>query len=333
MDNLLAGLVGALLATNQPAAVSNMIYQRTGQAVPLVSANDPVEKEFRQVMIQDDEAQQEVDQWIQENNKFAAAGAGVSRQELNQRIMKRFAPVRKAYEDFIQRHPDHARARLAFASFLDDIGDEEASKDQMEKARELNPKDPAVWNNLANYYGHYGEVTNAFAYYTEAIRLDPTEPIYYQNFGTTVFLFRKDAEEFYHINEQQVFDKALELYRQARKLAPDDFALATDVAQTYYGIRPWRIDEALNAWTNALNIAGNEVEREGVYIHLARINIQAGRWNQATQLLNSVTNTAYIQLRDRVAKSIDFWKTNQAETLTNWFYLKSNTPAAETKSK
>ena len=329
MDSLLAGLVGALLATNQPAAVSNVIYQRTGEAIPLVSANDPVEREFREVMIKDDKAQQEVDRWIVENNKFAEAGAGVPKRELNARIMKRFESVRQAYEDFLKRHPDNARAHLAFASFLDDINDQEESKNQMEKARELNPGDPAVWNNLANYYGHYGAVTQAFAYYNEAIRLNPNEPIYYQNFGTTVFLFRKDAREFYIINEQQVFDKALELYSQARKLAPDDFELATDVAQTYYGIRPWRFDDALGAWTNALNVAQNQVQREGVYIHLARISIQAGRWAQVTQLLNSVTNPAFTQLRDRVAKSVEFWKTNQAAGETNWFYLRSNTPAAQ----
>ena len=46
-------------------------------------------------------------------------------------------------------------------------------------------------------------------------RLEPDEPVYYQNFATTVYLYRKDAREFYHIGEQQVFDKALDLYRQA----------------------------------------------------------------------------------------------------------------------
>ncbi len=100
------------------------------------------------------------------------------------------------------------------------------------------PKNPAAWNQLANYYGEYGGLTNAFAYYTEAIRLDPTEPVYYQNFATTVYLFRKDAREFYHINEQQVFDKALGLYRQAMKLDPSNLVLATDYAESYYGIKP-----------------------------------------------------------------------------------------------
>ena len=54
--------------------------------------------------------------------------------------------------------------------------------------------------------------------YAKAIELNPAEPVYYQNFATTVYLFRKDARAFYGINEQQVFDKALALYRKAMQI-------------------------------------------------------------------------------------------------------------------
>ena len=164
---------------------------------------------------------------------------------------------------------------------MNDIGDEEGAKVQYENSRQLDPKNPAVWNQLANYYGEYGGLTNAFADYAEAIRLDPTEPVYYQNFATTVYLFRKDAREFYGITEQQVFDKALGLYQQAMKLAPDNLVLATDYAESYYGIRPLRTNDALVAWTNCLNICKDDNEREGVQIHLARIKIAAGRFDEA----------------------------------------------------
>ena len=69
--------------------------------------------------------------------------------------------------------------------------------------------------------------------------------------------------EYYKIDEQQVFNKALDLYQQAMKYDPTNFELAQDVAQTYYGIKPVRTDEALSAWTNALKIAETDIE-EGV---------------------------------------------------------------------
>jgi tetratricopeptide (TPR) repeat protein len=148
-------------------------------------------------------------------------------------------------------------------------------------------------------------VTNAFAFYEKAIELDPSEPVYYQNFATTVCMFRKDAKEYYHLNEQQVFDKSLSLYALALKLDRDDFPLATDLAQTYYLIRPPRTEEALRAWTNALSIAHDEIEREGVYLHLARFKLNSGRFAEARAHLNAVTNDMYVELKKRLARNLE----------------------------
>jgi tetratricopeptide (TPR) repeat protein len=307
VKSLLVGLLSALVAAHQAVAAGNLVARTTGVAVASPNADDPVEKEFRKLMADDDAAAAEVDGWIQENRKFAGKGAGIPDSELNRRIRARFEAIRQAYEDFIKRHPDHARARIALASLLDDMNDEHGEISQLERARELDPKNPAVWNQLANYYGCSGDAKKAFAHYARAIELDPKEPIYYENFGTTVYLFRKDAMEYYHINEQQTFDKALELYRQATKLDPTNFVLATDVAKTYYGIRPVRTDEALNAWTNALKLAHNEIEREGVYIHIARFLSNAGRFDEARAQLNAVTNDLYTSstgLKERVLQSL-----------------------------
>ena len=293
-----------MVATNQPTAVSNLVAQTTGASINVPATNDPVEMEYQKLLTDDNDAQAEVDRWIRENMEFEAKGAGTPNDELNQRIRERFAPIRKAYEDFIQRNPKHTRARVAFGSFLGDLDDEDGARNQWEKALELDPKDPAIYNNLANVYGHHGPAKKAFEYYTKAIELSPFESVYYHNLGTTVYLFRKDAMEFYNITEQQVFNKALELYSKALKLDPQNFPLATDVAQTYYGIQPMRTDDALKAWTNTLSIAHDEIEREGVYIHLARIKYLAGRITEARMHLNSVTNEMYAELKQRITRNL-----------------------------
>jgi tetratricopeptide (TPR) repeat protein len=304
VSSLLIGLLSVVVATNQAVAVSNLVTQTTGISIAVPDPNDPVEKEFKKLEVDDDAAQAEVDGWIRENREFAAKGAGIPAAELNRRIMKRFEPVRAGYEDFIKRHPNHVKARLAFASFLDDIHDEDGEMEQLEKARELDPKDAAVWNNLANYYGHNSPVTKAFEYYEKAIELNPGEPVYYQNFATTTYLFRKDAMEHYHITEPQVFDKSLDLYAQALKLDPTNFPLATDLAQSYYGIKPLRTNDALQAWTNTLSIARDEIEREGVYIHLARIKLAVGRYDESHAHLNAVTNEMYTDLKKRISRNL-----------------------------
>jgi len=327
VNDLLIGLVGAVLATNQPLAVSNLVQQHTGISMSVSDVNDPTERELQQLMADDDAATAEVDKGIRDTNDFYAQGAGLPKDELNKRIMDRFASVRKNYEDFLTRHPDSAHGYLAYGSFLNDIGEEEAAVDQYEKSRQIDPKNPAVWNNLANYYGEHGPLTNAFIDYAKAIELNPAEPVYYQNMATTVYLYRRDAMAFYHINEPQVFDKALALYQQAMKLDPENFPLATDYAQSYYGIRPLRTNDALVAWTNALNIARDDVEREGVYLHLARIKTSIGQYDESRALLHCVTNGALIDMKKRLERSLhdhQFPPTNVLQVATNSISVSTN---------
>ena len=314
MSNLLIGLLSALVATNQPAALSNFVAQTTGALVNAPDPNDPVEKEYKKLLEQDDAAQEEVDKWIRDEAAFREQGAGLPGATLRARVEHRFKPVREAYEDFLRRHPEHARAHLAYGSFLQDTHDEEGGVEHWEKARELDPENPAAWNNLANHYGHRSPVKKAFEYYAKAIELNPREPVYYQNFATTVFLFRQDAMEFYKINEQQVFSKSLGLYRQAIELDPNNFVLASDYAMTYYGIKPVPTDEALGAWEYALKVAPNETDREGVFVHLARFKLNAGRFDEARKDLNRVTNEVYDVLKNRLLRNLEKQETEAKGT-------------------
>ena len=302
MSDLTVGILSALLATNQPQAVSNFVQQQTGVSVPITNPNDPEEKELHQIMIDDDAAMDEVNSWMATNNiSMTNTEAKI---QLNKKIVSRLNIVRDEYITFLRNNPDSARGYLAYGSFLNDIGDEDGAEVQYLNSKQLDPKNPAAWNDLANYYGEHGELTNAFADYEEAIRLDPKEPVYYQNFATTVYLYRKDVREYYHINEAQVFDKSLALYQAAMSLDPSNIVLATDYAESYYGIKPLRTNDALVAWSNALNIARDDNEREGVKVHLARVKIAAGMYDNAQSDLNSLTNPAFADMKTRLTKSM-----------------------------
>jgi tetratricopeptide (TPR) repeat protein len=273
-------------------------------AATATATNDPVEAAYQQLLEADDQAHEEIDQWILEADQFEKAGAGVLKANLEARIRQRLDAVDKSYRNFLDLHPKHARAHLAYGSFRNDIRDEDAAVEHWEKARELEPSNPAAWNNLANYYGHRSPVTNAFAYYAKAIELDPKEPVYVWNFATTVFLFRVDAMSFYGIDEAAVFEKALALYRQAVALDPTNFVLATDYANSFYVTKPARYEDGIVAWNQALKVAADDAEREGVRIHLARCHLGLKRFDEAAAQLALVTNEAYAPLKKRLAERI-----------------------------
>jgi Flp pilus assembly protein TadD len=319
VNDLLAGLLSALVSTNTPLAVSNLVHQTTGLAIEVADPNDPAEQAYRKLMEEDDEALAEITRWREESQKGDIKASAVEISLLNNRIRQRVAPVRKSYEAFLEKYPRHTNARIAFAAFLDELGESEDAGRQLEQAVQLNPNSPAALNNLANYFGHTGKATNAFALYEAAIRLSPREPLYCENLATIVFMFRPDAMAHYKINETEVFAKALGLYRKALELDPKNFDRAVELAKTYYGVRlPPKEDpeaerqakvkfaeEALAAWRVAYGLAANEPEREAVRLHFARWQINTGRFEDARKNLDAVTNETFLANKNVLLKKLN----------------------------
>lgn len=318
MSDLLIGALGVLLSTNQPAALSNLVVAKTGLVLPVVNTNNPVEMELRRIMEADDAAQEEVQKWLDEGDRPADPLTAPSPLALKARVSKRFDEVKALYDEFLKRHPESGKGFLAYGSFLNDIGDEAGAIERWEKSRELDPRNPASWNNLANSYAHVGPVEKSFPYYDEALKLNPNEPIYWHNFGTLTFLFRVDATNYFKTDEQGVFRKALEMYQQAIRLDPLNFNLLTDVAQTYYGVKPAPaknseearqaelklMHTALGAWTNALAQATSDEDREGVYLHMARWRLRVGQFAEAKTQLAAVTNEVHQPMRQRLERNL-----------------------------
>ena len=83
VSSVLIALLGAMMATNQPVAVSNVVKRTTGVSLTIPDPKDPVEKEFRALMIADDEAHDAVDSWMKDNEKFNKQGAALEKEALN----------------------------------------------------------------------------------------------------------------------------------------------------------------------------------------------------------------------------------------------------------
>ena len=317
MNELLLGLLSALLATNQVVAASNIVARTTGIEVPVVDPTDPAEREYQELLVRDDEAQAEVDEWIKAAETKADPTAHLT---LTPRIKQRFESVEAGYVDFLRRNPRHTRARLAFGSMLSDLGRNDEAVVQWEKARELEPGNPATWNNLADHFSHFGPARKCLEYFAKAVALAPKEPLYRYNLATAVAVFRLDARELYQLpDDQAVLRKAVELYREARTISPNDFKLATDLAQVYYLLQPAAatdaggraraekafVDEGIQAWTAAGKLSRDDLDRQGIAIHMARFCGMYGQYDEARKHLAQVNHPGLTDLKARVARSLD----------------------------
>ncbi len=301
MNMLLIGILALALATPEEIKTK----ESPGKKAAAGEQGEAVDREYEKLVENDEAALNQIEKMVSEFDQFAEKGAPGSRAVLSAKIDQLIDGIKKSYEEFLHRNPKHVEGYLAYGSFLNETGEEQEAIRQWEKARELDPKNAASWNNLANIFGHRGPIKKAFQYYEKAIELDPKEPVYLQNLATTTYLFRKDAAETYRIDESQVFDKALDLYRQAMKLDPTNLVLATDYAQSYYGIQPPRVEDALKAWNHCLALAKNDVERQGVYLHLARVELNSGRFEEAEKHLNLVKDPAMDELKDRLVRNLE----------------------------
>ncbi len=304
MSDLLAGLLAALVSTNTPASVSNLVQQQTGIAISVNDTNNPVALEYLKLVADDDASVEEIEKWSDDANLVPPLRAEAARATLKMRIRARLDGVKKNYEDFIGRHPDFVPGRLAYGSFLNQTGDAEGALAQWEKARDLDPKNSAAWDDLGNIYEN-SNIKKAFECYSKAIELNPNQSVYYHNLAVAVYMFRKDAGEYWNISEQQVFDISLKLYQKAMQLAPDDFILASDYANCFYGISPPRWKDGLQAWEQCLKIAHDEDERQGVMLHLARIEMRLTNYDASRRYLDSVTNAGYTALKNRLTRNLN----------------------------
>lgn len=268
------------------------------------------EQELDTIVKLDDLVHEEIEQWLEqaETNRLADTA---TRAALNLKIKQRREIVHAAYEKFVRRHPDHVRARILWGSFLREAGLDKEALTQWEEARRLAPTNAVIWNNLGNFYAEEGPATNAFVHFGKAVELEPRQPLYHQQLARCLLVHDEAAAEWYGLTRQQVIRKAQESLRRACELAPTNFALATELAQTYYLLKlpltgnhtnDWQAaqklsDEALAAWEAARKLAGTERERQGVLLHQARILISAERWSEARRLLVQVQDPSWAGLK------------------------------------
>ena len=52
-------------------------------------------------------------------------------------------------------------------------------------------------------------------------------------------------------------------------------------------------------------MAHDEIEREGVHIHLARLHLQLGEYDQARTNLDVVTNADYAKMKEVLARNLN----------------------------
>jgi len=208
------------------------------------------------------------------------------------------------YKHFLNDHPRHTRAMVAFGSLLYDQHREDEGVRWWEKAIAIDPREAYAYNSLANDYGHNGHADKALLYYQKAIDLVPTEPIFRFNWATTCQMFRNESKAVYGWSKEEIFQHSLEQFRQARDLVPQDFEMASTYAETFYMMPKPDWQGAYDGWQFCLNQPLDDQQRQLVYANLARVCNRMGRNDEARQWLAKLTDNGQSAVRRAIERKI-----------------------------
>jgi len=271
-----------------------------------------IQQRFKAVLAQDDQAMQQIARWLDESQGIRRKDPSFAF-ELGQQIRRRLKKVRIAYEEFLERHPDHVGARSAFASFLTCTRDEKGALAQWNRALLSDDKNAAAWNNLANHYGTLAlegdrrdYIQRAFNAYDQALAITPNEPLYHNNLAVALGLkdFRNEAAAHYQIPEDKLPERALVHFKKCHELAPDDFVYAADLAEAYLSVRPLHKAKAHAMWQKARKLTENPRQLQWIELQVAFLEIEDGQYPKAELLLKKVTDPTLDSLKAKVVSAI-----------------------------
>lgn len=175
----------------------------------------------------------------------------------------------KKYQAFLRKYPGNVDARNYLGGLYYDFGMPEKALREWRAGLKLNPQDPYLHNNIAEYYGHNsGEPERAIKETREAIRLKTNVAVFHFNLATYYDVFRFIVlPEFKSL--ENVFTECLKEYQKAIELDPANFEYAFTYVRTLtYGPKIWRIkdlyavSEKIMAWEYCLPLASDKQQKE-----------------------------------------------------------------------
>jgi tetratricopeptide (TPR) repeat protein len=206
--------------------------------------------------------------------------------------------VEVGYQQFLRRHPDHARAMVAYGCYLYEEDHEPEAVKLWQRAVATDPGLAVAHNNLGEHFSHHGHADAALQYFDKARQLAPIVAMYHYNWATVCSLFRRDAERVYGWDEDEIFRQSLVAFRWARELAPQNYTFANAYACTFLLMRHPDWDEAHAAWLYCLGLPTEEAERQFNYGRLSRVCMHLGRVDEAQQWIDRMTDGQVSSMRE-----------------------------------
>jgi tetratricopeptide (TPR) repeat protein len=221
------------------------------------------------------------------------------------RAQAEFRAVADTYEKIIRDKPDFAEAWAAYGLLLSRLGERENAMRSFVRANKLNPNIPMVKNQMGNYLTEDGEYSEALGYYLMAIELDESQPLYHYQLGSLLAAYRDFFIDDGTFDRATIDAKMQAAFLRAAELAPDEWGYVYRYAESFYDLGKPKWEEALAEWQKLEKRAAEGMETQVVLLHEARVLAELDRADEASTILESVSEPVLQQSKQTVIEQLD----------------------------
>ncbi len=239
------------------------------------------EKRALDMLRQVDRMQQALGEWdLEIARELTRMGDQAAAQTKVEDARKRFRVVRRAYEEFLSRYPNNARANTYYGELLyDRFGDHARAIQCWKLAEQLDRKLSLPLNDLAIHYCHYGQPDLGLKYFERAIELDPDNPDYLFNGAQFYLTLGPHVKRMHKWDNDRVYKEAMKFSKRAVELRPNDYELWEDYAVNFFAAENFGVEadwkQAADVWRQARAAAKRPDHVFFTWINEARAAIRA----------------------------------------------------------
>ena len=219
----------------------------------------------------------------------------------------------RIYFDLLKRSPNNWRVYFGYGYFLTRVGRHVQAIENYKKVLSFLPENISAINNMAVSYTYLADYKSAASMFELAAKIDPD-----------IGVFANIGSMYYSYGE---FEKAMEAYKKALKLEPNNYQLLSYLGDAYKFI-PGKKNSANDVFNKVIEVATQEIKiNNGIaksYQALARSYAYFGDIERANLMMSNAdlldpnsTDAFYSNLRVAVAEKNDAKIFRYARSLLN----------------
>ncbi|MBI2423151.1 MAG: hypothetical protein HYV27_10005 [Candidatus Hydrogenedentes bacterium] len=199
--------------------------------------------------------------------------------------------ISAAYAWALGKYPENARLLTYHGEFLYDVlGKQEEAIVLWNRSLTFDGKLSLTYNDLSLHYAHIGQYKLSLSHLDKALDLDGKNPDFQYNLAQFYLVYGPQTEELRGWNKKKVYKEGMKASKRASALSPDDFELVKDYAVNYFAGENFGVEvnwkDAAKAWQEARAKARNKTDIFYAWLNEARSWIRAGKDSNAMAALN-----------------------------------------------